>query len=117
MKPPTCWGQEKIKSAPAESPTHSRSVRVAESPFIDTGALLRQSKQNDKSIELDHFTKDLLGLQEALSESPVPALQAVQQNLQQVLSAASSGYESLGREERQARARALSKSWAFAKVS
>lgn len=119
MKPPLCWGQERTnKDIPAASPTKRNPKPLIESPHIDIGTLLHEGIESEgESITLDHFTKDLFALTNALEGSSSDALEAILQNLQKLLRVASVKYSSLDKESRRSKARAVTKLWALAKVS
>lgn len=118
MKPPSCWGKGMLTTDTSpESPSTRIITRVAESPYIDTGALLRQSNQGEgQSVDLDQFIRDLLALKDAVTGKQSPALEAMFQNLQQLLSLASPGFADVSTEERKLKSRAIVKTWVFAKV-
>lgn len=118
MKPPSCWGQDKVKVENGSRTPKSKLAKVAESPFLDTGTLLRQAdKDGAKPIELEHFTKDLSILKEAMVGGGTPGLQAMIQNLQSLLSSVRPAYAKLNDEEKQGKARSLARSWVFTKAN
>ena len=118
LKPPNCWGQEKPHNQNGATPVKQKpAFRVSESPHIDAGALLRKSaKEGAKPVDMKQFTKDLLNLQQAMGGCSL-GLAAMFATLEKLVSSVTPSYASLSPGEKQVKARALTRSWMFAKAN
>jgi len=119
MKPPNCWGQAKAKHHNGGStPKRKSQNRVAESPFIDAGALLQRSaKEGGQPVNMGQFTRDLINLRQVVAGGTSLGLAAMFATLEKLVSSVAPVYARLSTEEKRSKAQSLTQLWTFAKAN